>query len=471
MPHDPRPFLTDDFLLSNKYSRALYDRVKELPIIDYHNHLPADQLATDHQFENITQAWLYGDHYKWRAMRANGVDEHFITGGASDWEKFEKWAGTVPYTLRNPLHHWTHLELRRYFDVDELLSPGNARAVYEHCTRVLAQKSHSARGLLDQMNVVLVGTTDDPTDDLRHHKTLAGSDWSVQVAPSFRPDHATVINANWNNYLNQLGSPGSYDDLIRLLEERVEHFHAHGCRVSDHGMEQLFGSMATPEETRQIFVEARKMGADAGAMEKAKKQAFQTSVLRELGRMYHARGWAQQFHLGAIRDNNSRLLRELGNDVGVDSIGDFSSARGLSFLLNQLDATDQLPRTIVYNLNPADNAVFATMMGNFSDGRIPGKMQFGSGWWFNDQLDGMRNQMNTLSNMGLISRFIGMLTDSRSLLSFPRHEYFRRLLCDLFGRDMEQGLIPSDLSWTGKICADICYHNAREYFDFELPPG
>lgn len=468
MPQQPPAFITDDFLLSNDFSRSLYAQVKDLPIIDYHNHLPPVQLAGNHQFANITQAWLYGDHYKWRAMRANGVDERFITGDASDWEKFEKWAATVPYTLRNPLYHWTHLELQRYFDVDVLLSPDTAREVYDHCTRVLAQKSHSARGLLDQMNVVLVGTTDDPTDDLRHHETLAASEWPTKVAPSFRPDKALIINENWNDYLQKLGDPGSYGELMQQLEARVDYFHTRGCRVSDQGLEQLFGVLATPEKAGKIFNEARSLGAAAGAMEETKKQAFQTAVLLELGRMYHARGWVQQFHLGALRDNNRRLLRELGKDVGVDSIGDFSSARGLSLLLNALDETDQLARTIVYNLNPADNAVFATMMGNFADGRIPGKMQFGSGWWYNDQLDGMREQMNILSNMGLLSRFVGMLTDSRSLLSFPRHEYFRRLLCELFGRDIQNGLLPADLDWTGKICGDICYENAREYFDFGL---
>ncbi len=468
MPQQQPSFITDDFLLSNDYARSLYDRIKDLPIIDYHNHLPPDQLASNHQFDNITQAWLYGDHYKWRAMRANGVEERFITGDASDWEKFEKWAETVPYTLRNPLYHWTHLELQRYFDVDILLSPDTAREVYDHCTRVLAQKSHSAQGLLDQMNVVLVGTTDDPTDQLLHHRVVAQSDWKTQVAPSFRPDKAVTINANWNSYLLQLGDPDNYDALLELLEYRVDYFHDHGCRVSDHGVEQLFGLVASKEEARKIFNEAKAMGADAGALDASKKQAFQTSVLIELGRMYHARGWVQQFHLGAIRDNNGRLLRELGNDVGVDSIGDFRNARGLSVLLNALDETDQLARTIVYNLNPADNAIFATMMGNFADGRIPGKMQFGSGWWYNDQLDGMRDQMNILSNMGLLSRFVGMLTDSRSFLSFPRHEYFRRLLCDLFGRDIENGLLPNDLDWTGKICADIAYYNARDYFDFQF---
>ena len=459
------PFIDEDFLLSNGQARELYGRVKDLPIIDYHNHLPPGEIASDRQFENITQVWLAGDHYKWRAMRANGVDETYITGEADDYDKFLKWAETVPYTLRNPLHHWTHLELKRYFDVDELLCPGNAHDVYEHCTCVLAKKSHATRGLLRMMNVRLVGTTDDPTDSLEHHEQLAGADTGFSVVPSFRPDKAVVIDKNWLTYLDRLGNPGNYTELLDTLESRIAYFHERGCRVSDHGLEQLFDETCTAKEAEAIFKKAKRGEEQPSVKE---KRAFQTAVLTELGRMYHERGWVQQFHLGAIRDNNGRLLRELGNDVGVDSIGDFSSARGLSRLLNGLDETDQLARTIVYNLNPADNAVFATMMGNFGDGRIPGKMQFGSGWWYNDQLDGMREQMNVLSNMGLISRFVGMLTDSRSFLSFPRHEYFRRLLCDLFGRDMEGGLIPNDIEWTGKICADISYNNARNYFDFKL---
>ena len=460
-------FLTEDFLLSNVHARALYDQVRDLPIIDYHNHLPPAQIAGGHQFENITQAWLYGDHYKWRAMRMNGVDEAYITGEADDFDKFQKWAETVPYTLRNPLYHWTHLELKRYFGIDELLSGENAREVYDHCTRALAQKTHTAVGLLQQMNVELVGTTDDPTDDLAHHEAFAKANSPVKMVPSFRPDKALVIDENWAAYLQKLGGPTSYDELLQRLETRVDYFHARGCRVSDQGLEQLFGRLATRDEASRIFAEAHEMGEDAGALESGKKQAFQTAILVELGRMYHARGWVQQFHLNAIRDNNRRLLRQLGNDIGVDSIGDFSSVRGLSVLFNALDQTDQLPKTILYNLNPADNYAYATMLGNFADGRVAGKMQFGSGWWYNDQLDGMRKQLDTLSSVGLLSRFVGMLTDSRSFLSFPRHEYFRRLLCDLFGRDIERGLLPADIDWTGKVCADICYHNAKNYFPFD----
>lgn len=460
------PFIDEDFLLFAPRARELYERVADLPIIDYHNHLRPDHIAADKQFANLTEVWLAGDHYKWRAMRANGVDEAYITGEADDFDKFQKWAETVPYTLRNPLYHWSHLELKRYFGVEELLNGDNARSVFDHCTRVLAQKSHGARGLLTMMNVEVVGTTDDPTDDLRHHEALADSGFEAKVVPSFRPDKAVVINEHWNGYLDRLGDPGSYAELLDLLEARIDYFHARGCRVSDHGLEQLFGTLATPEEAARIFREARDLGADAGAMDALKKQAFQTAVLLELGRRYHERGWVQQFHLGAIRDNNGRLLRTLGNDVGVDSIGDFQSARGMSVLFNALDDTDQLARSIVYNLNPADNAVFATMMGNFADGRIAGKMQFGSGWWFLDQRDGMTAQLNTLSNMGLLSRFVGMLTDSRSFLSFPRHEYFRRILTNLFAEDMAKGLIPDNMEWTAKICADICYHNAKNYFPF-----
>ena len=460
-------FLDDDFLLSNRYARDLFDRVRDLPIIDYHNHLPPGDLAADRNFANLTEAWLTGDHYKWRAMRINGVGEDYITGGADDYDKFRKWAETVPYTLRNPLYHWTHLELRRYFDVDELLSGDNAREIYEHCSRVLARPSHSARGLLRRMNVELVGTTDDPTDDLRHHRALAEEEnVGFRTVPSFRPDRAVVIGAGWNDYLAGLGDPGSYAQLLDRLRDRIDYFHEHGCRVSDHGIGQLHPAGADADEAARTFDEARNLGAAAGAVPEEQRARFQSALLVFLGREYHRRGWVQQFHLGPLRDNNSRLLRRAGNDAGVDSIGDFRNARGMQYLFDQLDRSDQLPRTIVYNLNPADNAVFATMVGNFADGRLAGKMQFGSGWWFNDQLDGMRDQLNVLSNTGLVSRFVGMLTDSRSFLSFPRHEYFRRLLCDLFGRDIAAGRLPADLEWTAKICADICYHNARNYFPF-----
>ena len=469
-------FLDDDFLLSNDYARELYANVRDLPIIDYHNHLPPAQIATDHQFENITQAWLYGDHYKWRAMRMNGVDEAYITGEADDFAKFQKWAETVPYTLRNPLYHWTHLELQRYFDVDEPLTGDNAREVYDHCTRVLAQPSHSTQGLLQMMNVELVGTTDNPLDDLQHHTNLQDSDFSIRVVPSFRPDKFIVLphfradvmgilNKEWYDLTHSIGEHTSYAEFLKLLENRIDYFHARGCRVADHGLEALYGDFVTEQEAEEIY--QKNMREGGGPTSDKERRGFQTRMLIDLGRMYHARGWVQQFHLGAIRDNNRRLLRQLGNDIGVDSIGDFSSVRGLSVLLNALDQTDQLPKTILYNLNPADNYAYATMLGNFADGRVAGKMQFGSGWWYNDQLDGMRAQIDTLSNVGLLSRFVGMLTDSRSFLSFPRHEYFRRLLCDIFGRDIERGLLPNDIEWTAKVCADICYHNAKNYFPFE----
>ena len=457
------PFITDHFLLPNETARTLYAHVADLPIIDYHNHLPPVDIATDRSFANISQVWLAGDHYKWRAMRMNGVPETYITGEADDYDKFLKWAETVPYTLRNPLYHWTHLELQRYFGVEELLGPHNARAIFEHCNTQLAKPSHSARGLLHQMRVELVGTTDDPTDDLTHHAAFAGVEDDLQMVPSFRPDKAVVINADWPAYLEKLGGPADYDALLEILENRIDYFHARGCRVSDHGLEQLYAERATRIEATRIFADALD---DPGNVSAPRRRAFQTAVLIELGRMYHARGWVQQFHLGAIRDNNSRLLRQLGNDVGVDSIGDFRSARGLQVLFDALDGDDRLTKTIIYNLNPADNEVFATMLGNYADGRVAGKMQFGSGWWFNDQLDGMRRQLETLSNVGLLSRFVGMLTDSRSFLSFPRHEYFRRLLCATFGEDIEVGLLPADLDWTTKVCADICYYNAKNYFPF-----
>ncbi|MEM6395168.1 MAG: glucuronate isomerase [Bacteroidota bacterium] len=460
-------FISEDFLLSNDYSQQLYEQVRDLPIIDYHCHLSPQEIAADRQFENITQIWLAGDHYKWRAMRTNGVDEHFITGEASDWEKFLKYAETLPYTLRNPLYHWSHLELKRYFGVDELLTAHNAREIYDHCNQLLAQPDFSTRSLLEKMRVEVVGTTDDPLDDLSHHAALANSDFEVQVLPSFRPDRAIMIDQpGWKTYVSDLEAE-TFEQLLEKLEERIDYFHDLGCRVSDHGLETLFAINCTRQEAVDIFNRAYQTPGRAMLLP-AEVNSFQTHLLVELGKMYHERGWVQQFHLGAIRNNNGRLLRQLGADVGVDSIGDFNHAKGLSFLFDTLDETDQLARTIIYNLNPADNEVFATMIGNFADGRIPGKMQFGSGWWFLDQLDGMTRQMNALSNMGLLSRFVGMLTDSRSFLSYPRHEYFRRLLADLFGRDIEAGKLPPNLDWTGKICRDICYFNAKNYFNFHL---
>ncbi len=462
-------FLGENFLLENDFAAELYHTfAKGLPIIDYHNHLPPQEIAEDRQFENITQIWLNGDHYKWRAMRANGVNEHFITGQASDWEKFEKWAETVPSTLRNPLFHWTHLELQRYFGIDVLLKKENAREVFDECNRLLQTPEFSVRNLLRKMKVEVVCTTDDPTDDLRWHRQIIGDGFEIKTLPTFRPDKAILIeNEGFVAYIEKLGKSSNrtistFQNLLDTLQNRVDFFHENGCRLSDHGLEQAYAEDYSDEEVAAIF----KKRLSGQLVERQEALKFMSAMLVRLGRMYHAKGWVQQFHLGALRNQNSRLLGQLGPDTGFDSIGDFSQAKALGRLLNRLDSSNQLTKTILYNLNPRDNEVMATMAGNFNDGTVAGKMQYGSAWWFLDQLDGMEKQINTLSNMGLLSRFIGMLTDSRSFLSFPRHEYFRRLLCNLIGRDVHNGQLPDDTKWLGGIVEDICYRNAKGYFGF-----
>lgn len=463
------PIIQPDFLLHTDYAKRLYhDYAAEMPIIDYHCHLPPDQIASDHQFTNLTDIWLRGDHYKWRAMRANGVPEEGITGSGTDREKHRNWAETLPYTMRNPLYHWSLLELHRYFGIEELLGPDNANEIYDRCTEQLQQPEFRVRALLERMNVRTVCTTDDPTDELAHHRALADSDFGIKVFPTFRPDKAVMISGeHYNDYVDRLGGAAgmaiaTYEDLLSALELRIDYFHQLGCRVSDHGLNQLFDESVNLGEVQKTFTERR--AGRAVSPEAARR--FECAIMIELGRMYHARDWAMQLHLGALRNNNDRILAQLGADAGVDSIGDFSQAMGLRRLLNELDRDDRLPRTIVYNLNPADNEVMATMVGNYNDGSVAGKMQFGSGWWFLDQLDGMEKQIDTLSNMGLLSRFVGMLTDSRSFLSYPRHEYFRRLLCNMFGRDIERGLLPNDEGWIGQMIQDICYNNANQYFKF-----
>ena len=463
-------FITDDFLLQSEFAKTLYhDYAKKLPIIDYHNHLSPKQIADNTSFENITQVWLYGDHYKWRAMRAYGINEKYITGNASDKDKFLKWAEVVPYTLRNPLYHWTHLELQRYFGVQELLTPENAEAIFNSTEKILQQTTHSTCGLLAQQHVESLCTTDDPADDLSHHKRIADSDKKVRVFPTFRPDKAYAIENTkaYMAYLQNLEtavgfSIDSYDDLLSALENRIDYFDAHGCRLSDHGLEQLHFFSDKIYNVSKLF-KSVKSGA---TLSTEQVQFFRAETMLALGKFYHKKGWTQQLHLGPIRNNNKRLLKKLGPDTGFDSIGDFSQAVGLSGFLNALDSTDQLAKTIVYNLNPADNEVFATMVGNFNDGNIKGKVQFGAAWWFLDQKDGMEKQLNTLSSQGLLSCFIGMLTDSRSFLSFPRHEYFRRILCNLIAVDVVNGELPKDEKWLGKIVSDICYHNAKNYFEF-----
>ena len=461
-----KAFTSEDFLLENDSARVLYhEYAAHMPIIDYHNHLPPDQVAGDYQIKNITEVWLGGDHYKWRAMRTHGIEEYYITGDASPEEKFMKWAETVPYTVRNPLFHWTHLELSRYFGINDMLTPDNAAQIYTETNHQLSQNSHSVLGLLKQMNVELICTTDDPTDDLRHHKAFATIDKSPRMLPTFRPDKAILISQEgWKTYIEKLKEVSSseiksYDDLLAVLEQRIEFFHQRGCRISDHGLNCIVYAPSTASEIANIMSK----GLEGQSITAHEASQFQFRILIDLSRLYHKHGWIQQFHLGALRNNNSRLLAQLGPDTGWDSIGDFRQAVGLSALLNNLDGTDQLTKTVIYNLNPADNEVFATMIGNFNDGSIKGKVQWGSGWWFLDQLDGMEKQINTLSNMGLISHFIGMLTDSRSFLSFPRHEYFRRLLCNIFGRDIERGLLPKDYKWIGGIISDISYNNVKEY--------
>ena len=466
-----KAFLDQDFLLQSPTAQTLYHQyAAEMPIIDYHNHLVPQQIADDHQFDNITQAWLYGDHYKWRAMRAHGVDEKYITGNASDEEKFMKWAETVPYTMRNPLYHWTHLELQRYFGVTEVLNAASAKRIYDHCAALLKTPEYSVKNLLLKMNVKVLCTTDDPIDDLGYHKQIKASGYAIKVLPTFRPDKAMAVDdvATFNAYVKSLAQVVGYgiQDLStykKAIGERHDYFHACGGRLSDHGLEHIYAEDYTEEQIAKIFGQLVS-GANVSDHE---KWQFKSAMLVYFAHLDHAKGWTQQFHLGALRNNNARLLGSLGPDTGFDSIGDFEQAKPLSKFLNHLDSTNQLAKTILYNLNPGDNELLATMTGNFQDGTIVGKMQFGSGWWFLDQKDGMERQINALSNMGLLSHFVGMLTDSRSFLSFPRHEYFRRILCNLMGQDVENGELPADMEWLGKLVKDISYTNASEFFNFE----
>jgi len=465
-----KKFLDENFLLQTETARTLYhDYAKHMPIIDYHNHLIPEQIAADKQFDNITQVWLYGDHYKWRAMRTFGVDEYYITGAASDWEKFEKWAETVPYTLRNPLYHWTHLELQRYFDIHDLLSPATAKKIWEECNAKLQTKAYSVLGLLKKMNVKTLCTTDDPLDNLEFHQQIKASGIDLVVLPAFRPDKAMNADdvASLNQYVDQLATIvekpiTNYQEYLAALKSRHDFFVENGASVSDHGLEQIYAEDYTEEEVAQIFLKIRK----GEAITQEENLKFKSAMLFQFALWDHERGWVQQYHLGAIRNNNDRLLASLGPDTGFDSIGDFSQGRALAKFLNKLDAGNQLAKTILYNLNPADNELMATMIGNYQDGTVAGKVQWGSGWWFLDQKQGMINQLNALSNLGLLSQFVGMLTDSRSFLSFPRHEYFRRILCDLFGTDIENGEVPNDMKLVSQLIENICYHNAKAYFSF-----
>jgi glucuronate isomerase len=463
-----KSFLDENFLLQTDTARQLYHGfAKEMPIIDYHNHLMPEQIANDINFENLTQIWLYGDHYKWRAMRGNGVNEKYCTGDASDYEKFEQWAATVPYTLRNPLYHWTHLELQRYFDIDKILSPDTAREIYDLCSAKLKTPEYSVKNLLRKMNVKVLCTTDDPTDSLVHHQKIKADGFEIKVLPTFRPDKAMNVDDVdiFNAYVNKLQAVSNilianWDDYLQALKSRHDFFADNGCCVSDHGLEQLYAVDYQESEIKNIF---RKLTAGE-TISQPENIKFKSAMLVKFAEWDHEKKWVQQYHLGALRNNNARMLKTLGPDTGWDSIGDFSQGKQLSKFLDRLDTTNQLAKTILYNLNPADNELMAAMIGNFNDGTVAGKIQFGSSWWFLDQKDGMTQQINVLSNMGLLTRFVGMLTDSRSFMSYPRHEYFRRILCNIFGEEIENGELPNDMSWTGKVIQDICYNNAKEYF-------
>jgi Glucuronate isomerase len=462
-------FLDENFLLQNKTAQKLFhDFAKDMPIIDYHCHLPPQQLAEDHRFENLTQVWLYGDHYKWRAMRANGIDESYCTGNKSDREKFQQWAATVPYTLRNPLYHWTHLELQRYFDIHEILNSDSAEKIYSDCTEKLQSPEYFVQSLVQKMNVEIICTTDDPLDDLSYHRQLANENF-ITVLPAFRPDTAMNVNdpVNFNLYVSRLEaitdiSVHSFSDYVQALKKRHDYFAANGCCVSDHGLEELYAEDFSVAEITAAFNKIRK-GEKLNDLENRK---LKSALLIQFAEWDYEKKWVQQYHLGALRNNNSRALRSLGADTGWDSVGDFSQGRSMSKFFDRLDNNNHLAKTILYNLNPADNELFATMVGNFNDGSVVGKMQWGSAWWFLDQKDGMTKQLNTLSNIGLLSRFVGMLTDSRSFLSYPRHEYFRRILCNLFGEEIEKGELPDDINWVGKVIQDISYYNAKNYFNW-----
>lgn len=463
-----RPFIHDGFLLSNDTAREIYQSVEHLPIIDYHSHLSPQDIMEDRQFGNITEAWLEGDHYKWRAMRANGIEEQFITGNASPVDKFEKWAATVPHTLRNPLYHWAHLELNRYFGIEKLLSQETAKEIYELTTDQLSQPGMSVRNLLRQMKVEVVCTTDDPTDSLEYHKMLKDSDFEIDIFPSFRPDKILNIEDEdfFLPYLEKLREASNIDvrgfeSLLEALEQRMDAFESVGCFISDQALSHFHSvdfSMSAVEETFSAVLSGKKIDHNQA-------ESYRSALLFHLCQSYSERGWTQQFHVGVIRDNNKRMFNLVGPDSGFDSMADYSIASQMATFLSLLDESGQLAKTIVYNLNPKDNAMMATMLANFNDSSIPGKMQYGAPWWFLDQMDGITKHLNDVSNFGLLSHFIGMLTDSRSFLSFPRHEYFRRILCDVLGKDVEAGFLPANTSDLQELASSVCYFNAKKYFN------
>ena len=464
------PFIDEEFLLGSAAARRLYRKFAQgEPIFDYHCHISPRDIAENRRFENLFEIWLAGDHYKWRAMRSNGVAEKFITGDAPPEQKFQAWARTVPHTLRNPLYHWTHLELRRYFGITELLSEKTAAKIWRQANAKLATPALRAQGILKQFKVKVVCTTDDPVDTLEHHRAFAKQGHPTRMLPAFRPDKALTMNApaSFNHWVEQLAAAANVDinglgAFISALERRHDYFHAQGCRLSDHGLNHCFADFCSEKVAAGIFKKARR-GELVSALEQSQFASF---MMIFFGRLDAKRGWTKQLHLGALRNNNTRLLARLGPDTGFDAIGDFPQAQALAAYLDRLDAEKALPKTIIYNLNPADNYVFAAVIGSFQDGTVPGKIQFGSGWWHLDQKQGMEWQLDALSNLGLLSRFIGMITDSRSFMSYPRHEYFRRILCNLIGRDIQTGAIPDDDGLVGPMIKNICYTNANQYLAF-----
>ncbi len=468
-----KPFLDEDFLLQTDTAGKLYhEYAAAMPIYDYHCHLPVDEIAADKKFENLTRIWLNGDHYKWRAMRTCGVAEKRITGNADDREKFEAWAATVPKTLGNPLYHWTHLELKRYFGITEtLLNPDTAGRIYQTCTEMLQSEEFSTKNILRRMKVKVVCTTDDPVDDLKYHQQIRNDmNFAVRVLPAFRPDRAMAVESPeiFNDWVDRLEaaadvSINDYPSFLEALRQRHDFFHAAGCRLSDHGLEEPYAHEYTSAEIRRVFSTVR----GGKALREPQIHRFKSAILEDLAVMDAEKGWTQQFHFGALRNTNTRAFQALGPDTGYDTIGDFEIARPLARFLDRLEQKQKLAKTVLYILNPRDNELIAAMIGSFQDGRTPGKIQFGSGWWFNDQKDGMQRQLTALSNMGLLSQFIGMLTDSRSFLSYPRHEYFRRVLCNLLGSEVEKGLLPNDVDLIGSMVKDICWHNAVNYFGID----
>lgn len=464
-------FIHDNFLLTNKTAEYLFHKFAEnLPIIDYHCHLPVEQIASNHKFENLTQIWLYGDHYKWRAMRTNGINEKYITGDASDWEKFYAWAETVPYTVRNPLYHWTHMELKKPFGINNLLlDKTTAEEVWNICNELLNSDEFTTRSLINKFNIETICTTDDPVDSLEYHQKINDDNFNIKILPAFRPDKGMMIENKgvfnlWFMKLQEITNKEirRFSDYIEAIKERHDFFHLNGCRASDHGIEIPYAEDYSKTEIELIFDKILTL-KELNINEILK---FKSAMMYEFAIMDSEKNWVQQLHLGALRNTNSLMYKKLGPDTGYDSMGDFEMAKPLAKFLDKLNSNNKLPKTIIYNVNPVDNELIATMIGNFQDGSVPGKIQFGSAWWFLDQKEGIEKQLNALSNMGLLSRFVGMLTDSRSFLSYPRHDYFRRILCNLIGEEIEKGLIPDSEELVAPLIQNICYYNAKNYFNF-----